>query len=34
VIAIPAGYTYQTYLGHLALEGLRKRYADRASAIP
>jgi DNA polymerase III subunit alpha len=29
-IAIPDGYTYSTYLRHLALEGLSKRYADRA----
>jgi DNA polymerase-3 subunit alpha len=29
-IAIPEGYTYQTYLRHLTLEGLCRRYADRA----
>jgi DNA polymerase-3 subunit alpha len=29
-IAIPEGYTYQTYLRRLAVEGLSKRYADRA----
>jgi DNA polymerase-3 subunit alpha len=29
-IAIPAGYTYETYLRRLAEEGLRRRYADRA----
>lgn len=29
-IAIPAGFTYQTYLRHLTEEGLRWRYAERA----
>lgn len=29
-IAIPAGYTYETYLRHLTEEGLRRRYGARA----
>lgn len=29
-IAIPHGFTYETYLRHLTEEGLRRRYAERA----
>jgi DNA polymerase-3 subunit alpha len=31
-IAIPEGFTYESYLRHLTEEGLRRRYADRAGA--